>query len=60
MSNHPEVAAGYGVAIGKGVPALAVLSPDGKVLYAQGKSAFSDVRHMEPASVHEFLMKWKG
>ncbi len=60
MDNHPEVAAQYGVAIGKGVPALAVLNSDGSVLYAQRSSSFSDVRHMESSSVHDFLVKWKG
>lgn len=41
-----------------GVPALAVLAPDGKLLYSQNKE-FSDMRYMEPASVTAFLDKWK-
>ena len=49
----------YGVLIHKGVPELAVLSPDGRVLYAQ-KGEFSDLRQMESSSVTEFLEKWKG
>jgi thiol:disulfide interchange protein len=55
-----DVAAKYGVPISKGVPALAVLAPDGKVLYAQATGEFEDMRHMESASVTEFLNKWKG
>ena len=47
----------FGVPL-EGVPALAVLGPDGKLLYAQDKE-FSDMRYMEPGSVTEFLNKWK-
>jgi hypothetical protein len=42
------------------VPALAVLDPDGKVVYAQGTGEFSDMRHMESNSVTNFLEKWKA
>ena len=55
-----DVAAKYGVPISKGVPALAVLAPDGKVLYAQQTGEFEDMRHMDPNSVTEFLEKWKS
>jgi thiol:disulfide interchange protein len=60
MDAHVDVAAKYGVPINKGVPALAVLSPDGKVLYAQKTGEFEDMRHMDPNSVTEFLEKWKS
>lgn len=49
----------YGVPINKGVPALAVLASDGKVIYAQ-KGEFEDMRHMDPTSVTAFLEKWKS
>ena len=52
-----DLAHKYGVPV-QGVPALAVLAPDGKVLYAQNKE-FSDRRYMEPGSVTDFLNKWK-
>ena len=52
-----DLAHKYGVPI-HGVPALAVLSPDGKVLYAQDKQ-FSDMRYMEPTYLTAFLNKWK-
>jgi len=55
-----DVAAKYGVPISKGVPALAVLSAEGKVIYAQATGEFEDMRHMDSASVTEFLKKWKG
>jgi len=35
-----------------------VLDDHGKVLYAQ-TNEFADMRHMQPASVTEFLKKWK-
>jgi thiol:disulfide interchange protein len=55
-----DVAKRYGVPIGKGVPALAVLDADGRLLYAQKAGEFEDMRHMEPASVTEFLETWKS
>jgi thiol:disulfide interchange protein len=60
MDANIGVAKKYGVPIAKGVPALAVLGPDGKVLYAQATGEFRDMRHMEPASVTEFLETWKS
>ena len=55
-----DLAAKYGVPINKGVPALAVLSGDGKVIYSQGTGQFADMRHMESKSVTDFLEKWKA
>jgi thiol:disulfide interchange protein len=50
----------YGVAIHKGVPALAVLAPDGSVVFAQKMGEFEKMQHMESSSVTEFLNKWKS
>jgi thiol:disulfide interchange protein len=52
-----DIAHKYGVPV-HGVPALAVIDANGKVLVSQDKE-FSDMRHMEPTSVTEFLTKWK-
>jgi len=60
MDANLDVAKRYGVPIAKGVPALAVLAPDGRLLYAQKAGEFEDMRHMEPASVTEFLETWKS
>ena len=60
MDANLDVARRYGVPIAKGVPALAVLGTDGKLLYAQKAGEFEDMRHMEPASVTEFLETWKS
>lgn len=60
MDKNIDLAAKYGVPIAKGVPALAVLAPDGKVLYSQQTGQFNDMRHMESQSVTDFLNKWKS
>ena len=60
MDANLDVAKRYGVPINKGVPALAVLGADGKLLYAQATGQFRDMRHMEPGSVTEFLETWKS
>lgn len=53
------VAERYGIPLKKGVPALAVLDASGKVVFAQKNGEFESMRHMDPASVHEFLERWK-
>jgi thiol:disulfide interchange protein len=51
----------YGVSSQKGgVPGLAVLAPDGSVVFAQQSGEFDRMRHMESSSVTEFLTKWKS
>ncbi|HWZ52212.1 MAG TPA: thioredoxin family protein [Granulicella sp.] len=55
-----DVADKYGVPVTHGVPALAVLSPSGKVLYSQATGEFRDMRHMDSASVTDFLNRWKN
>ncbi|HEX3926630.1 MAG TPA: thioredoxin family protein, partial [Gemmatimonadales bacterium] len=57
MDQNVDIAKKYGVPL-QGVPALAVLSPTGKVVYSQNKE-FSDMRNMDPQSVTDFLNKWK-
>ena len=55
---NTDISAHYGIPMPHGVPALAVLDPDGNLIYAQ-KNEFSDMRYMQPTSVTEFLQKWK-
>jgi thiol:disulfide interchange protein len=50
----------YGIPLKKGVPALAVLESDGRVVYAQKNGEFESMRKMDPQSVNEFLAKWQG
>ncbi len=56
---NTDVAEKYGVPLKKGVPAVAVLSPEGKVVYAQATGEFENMRHMEAQSVTDFLNQWK-
>ncbi len=60
MTNNLDVAAKYNVPIKKGVPALAVLDPQGKVLFSQTTGQFENMRNMESSSVTEFLNRWKA
>ena len=53
-----DIARRYGIPLEKGVPALAVLEADGRVVHAQKAGEFEDMRHMDPASVHQFLERW--
>ena len=49
----------YDTPLNKGVPALAVLTSSGKVLYSQKLGQFESMRRMEPSAVTEFLIQWK-
>ena len=59
MDENVDIAEHYGVPLNKGVPALAVLSDTGKVLYSQKSGEFEDMRRMQPNSVTSFLVQWK-
>ena len=54
-----EVAATYQVPLGKGIPALAVLDSDGKVLYSQKNGEWEAARSLDPDEIVGFLNKWK-
>lgn len=60
IDNHLDIGEKYGVVLKKGVPALAVLDANGKVLYAQKTGEFENMRHMDVKSVTDFLTKWKA
>jgi thioredoxin len=49
----------YGVPISKGIPAIAVLNPQGKLLYAQSQGQFANARAMPYHDFAEFFEKWK-
>ncbi len=50
----------YNIPLKKGVPALAVLDANGKLLYSQQAAEFGDMRYMYPTSVTDFLNRWKA
>ncbi|MBZ5564442.1 MAG: thioredoxin [Acidobacteriia bacterium] len=54
-----DLAEKYGVPLKKGIPALAVLDPLGKVLYAMDQGQFADARHMSYESIKAFFEQWK-
>jgi len=56
---NTDVAEKYHVPLKKGVPGLAVIDAHGKLLYSQENGEFEAMRKMDPASVTEFLNKWK-
>lgn len=59
MDANVDLARRYGIPLRKGVPALAVLSSAGKVLYSQTGGEFEDMRNLESPALTRFLMRWK-
>ncbi|MGO9337105.1 MAG: thioredoxin family protein [Terracidiphilus sp.] len=54
-----DIANQYHIPLEKGVPAIAVLSDKGKLLYSQRGGEFEAMRRMEPSAVTSFLVQWK-
>lgn len=59
MDKNVETAERYGIPLSRGVPALAVLSSTGKLLYSQSSGQFNNMSHMDSSAVTQFLIKWK-
>jgi len=58
ITDNYDVAERYGIPLKKGVPALAVLEGDGRLIYSQKDGEFESMRSMDPRSVSDFLRKW--
>jgi thioredoxin 1 len=54
-----DIAELYDVPLDRGVPAIAVLGNDGKLLFSQKRGEFEAARSMAPEDILEFLNKWK-
>ena len=54
-----DIAQKYKIPLERGVPALAVLSDRGALLYSQQTGEFAPMRRMESTSVTSFLVQWK-
>jgi thioredoxin 1 len=54
-----DLAKQFDTPLNKGIPALAVLEADGKVVVSQKNGEFEDARSLTPAVLLEFLTKWK-
>jgi thioredoxin-related protein len=59
MEKNIELADKYQIPLKKGVPAIAVLDSQGKLLYSQKNGEFSDARRMDPQVLMAFLNRWK-
>jgi thioredoxin 1 len=59
MDENVDIARRYNVPLERGVPAMAVLSERGKLLYSQKSGEFEAMRRMESSAVTEFLVQWK-
>src|ERR1035437_2491752 len=59
MDANLDIARQYEVPLHRGVPALAVLSEKGKLLYSQKGGEFEAMSRMESAQVTKFLVQWE-
>jgi thiol:disulfide interchange protein len=59
LDQNLDLAERYQIPLKKGVPALAVLDSDGKLLYSQRTGEFEAMRGMQSSAVTEFLTHWK-
>jgi thioredoxin 1 len=55
-----DIAERYRIPLNKGVPAIAVLSDRGALLYSQKTGEFEAMRHMQTGAVTQFLEHWKS
>jgi thiol:disulfide interchange protein len=60
MDENVDIAKQFDVPLERGVPALAVLTEKGKLLYSQKNGQFEAMRRMDSSAVTEFLVQWKA
>ena len=56
---NADVVKQFDVPLNKGIPVLAVIESDGKLLMSQKNGEFEDARSLAPQALLEFLNKWK-
>ncbi len=56
---NPDLVKAYRIPLDKGVPAVAVLRSDGKILYSSGDGEFESARTMLKKDLVTFLRRWK-
>jgi protein disulfide-isomerase len=54
-----DLAEQYHVPIKHGIPALAILDSQGKLLYAMDQGQFADARNMSYESIRAFFVRWE-
>jgi protein disulfide-isomerase len=57
FNRNVDIAERYGVPLKLGIPAVAILSPDGKALYATKEGELADARKMGDKGIYEFFAK---
>lgn len=57
FDHNVDIADGYHVPLKKGIPAVAVLSPQGKLLYATEGGELADARKMGDQGVYDFFTR---
>jgi len=57
FTKNTDIAEQYGVLLKKGIPAVAVLSEQGQVLYATKAGELADARQMGDTAIYEFFAK---
>lgn len=56
---NPELLKTYKIPLEKGVPAVAILASDGRLLYSSGQGEFEAARRMMKRDLVKFLTRWK-
>jgi thioredoxin 1 len=54
-----DIAARYQIPLNRGVPAIAVLDEQGRLLYSQKTGEFEAMRRMQSGAVTDFLLHWQ-
>lgn len=57
VDKNLEVAQSYGVPLNKGIPAVAIISPSGGVLYVTKEGELSSARKMSDQGIYEFFKR---
>jgi hypothetical protein len=56
---NKDLAGQYAISFDKGIPALAVLSEKGELIYSQRNGEFADMRHLKSSDLTAFLLRWE-
>ena len=57
VDHNVDIAETYGVPLKQGIPAIAVLNPDGKVVFATQAGELADAYKMGDKGIHDFFAK---
>ena len=57
FNRNVDIAEGYGVPLKSGIPAVAVLSDQGRAVYATRAGELADARKMGDQGIHDFFVK---